>query len=62
MRPARRRQCLRVIVGGAKPHPRNAKKLEAWYLGSEDEVVRLQRENAELRKALADCEAKLREP
>jgi hypothetical protein len=35
-------------------------RLEAWYEAEANTVKRLERENAELRKALAKCERKLR--
>jgi hypothetical protein len=35
-------------------------KLLAWYTGERNEVERLRQENAELRKRLAVCEAKLK--
>ena len=49
------------FLRGATPYSGNRAKLEAWFTGGEaGELERLRRENAELRKQLASCEAKLR--
>jgi DNA transposition AAA+ family ATPase len=50
---------LHRFLNGAKPHTVNRKQLERWYEAEADKVERLERENAELRKALAECEGKL---
>lgn len=51
---------LNRFVHGSVPYGRTVAKLTAWYTGEADRVTQLERENAELRKALAECEAKLR--
>jgi hypothetical protein len=51
---------LNRFINGSKPRAKNAQRLEAWYSAEAGKVDRLERENAELRKALAACEAKLK--
>jgi len=51
---------LARFLRGSRPYGRTVAKLQAWHTGRADEVERLRGENAELRKALAECEAKLR--
>lgn len=51
---------LNRFVHGSVPYGRTIAKLTAWYTGETNEFERMKQENAELRKALAECEAKLR--
>jgi hypothetical protein len=50
---------LNRFINGSKPRAANAERLEAWFSAETGKMERLERENAELRKALAKCEAKL---
>ena len=45
---------------GSRTCGRTTASLQAWYTGEANAVERLRQENAELRKALAACEAKQR--
>jgi hypothetical protein len=47
------------FLRGAAPYSGNRAKFEAWYTGETNEVERLRQENAELRKRVAELEAKL---
>lgn len=51
---------LARFLAGATPHGRNETLYRAWHSGEADKVKRLERENAELRKKLEECEAKLK--
>ena len=51
---------FRKRLPGSKPRAANLKRLEAWFSAEAGKVERLEREKAELRKALSACEAKLR--
>ena len=51
---------LNRLVHGSRPYGRTIEKLQAWYTGEANELERLRQENAELRKRLAACEAKLK--
>jgi hypothetical protein len=51
---------LNRFINGSKPRAANVERLEAWYSAGAGKVERLERENAELRKRLADCERRLR--
>lgn len=51
---------LSRFVHGSRPYGRTVAKLLAWYTGETNEVERLRRENAELRKRLAECEEQVR--
>jgi transposase-like protein len=49
------------FLRGATPYSANRAKMETWFSGGEaSELERCRQEVAELRKALAECEAKLR--
>ena len=50
---------LNRFINGSKPRAESMKRLEAWYSAEADRVAQLEQENAELRKALAECVAKL---
>ena len=50
------------FLRGATPYSGNRAKMETWFSGGEaSELERLRQENAGLRKALAECVARLRE-
>ena len=51
---------LARFVHGSRPYGRTIASLQAWYTGEANELERLRQENAELRKALAECESKLK--
>jgi hypothetical protein len=51
-------QSLRSFLNGSVPHGANRAKLWEWYESERNELVRLRRENRELRKRLAECDAR----
>ena len=52
---------LASFIHGAQPYGSTLAKLQAWYRGEANELERLRRENAELKKRIAELERQLRE-
>jgi hypothetical protein len=51
---------LRFLGGVAESHGRNVAKVREWYERETNEVLRLRRENADLKRRLAECERERR--
>ena len=52
---------LRAFLNGSDPYGRNLTKLREWHGRETNELLRLQQENEQLKKRIAELERQLRE-
>lgn len=52
---------LRAFLNGSEPYGRNLTKLREWHGRETNELLRLQQENEQLKKRIAELERQLRE-
>ncbi|HET7462066.1 MAG TPA: hypothetical protein VFJ82_12495 [Longimicrobium sp.] len=52
---------LRAFLNGSEPYGRNVTRLREWHARESNELLRLQQENEQLKKRIAELERQLRE-